>query len=590
MLTTIAYDLTFLDSTQTEAVLHICNQQLGSGFLSLQQLQQYINNTNQFCHLAWYQQEVVGFSFMEIGDYTMIADKMKSGKDWFLEYFAPYNNIGYRSLTAVKKGFEGRGIASFLVKQGLDFLATKVEVVVCDAWKSNKTHIGSILERHAYHALKEIPHFWTADSIQEQYSCGVCGAPPCECTAVIYAKFFQKKGQLWWEREDLNYQHNTLHFCKTNLVDFMKNKSTPLYIYNADRVVEKYQQVASVWNDFEQQVSIYYAMKANRHPAILNHLRIRTNAGIDVCSPNELQTAIEHGFKETQITYTGTSVSNQDLQVLAKHPNIKINFDSLSAIRRFQQFSDARDIGIRINTNIGMAYNQDLEYTGNEIVKFGIYKAQWADLKRLIDASPFTITTVHCHAGSGFLSNQLQRLPYIFDVIDEFIQLFPTVTRLNLGGGLGVPQKQGDQLLDLKQWSNIIAAYAAIKGLNLAFEPGDFLVKDAGILITEVNTIEQKIDKHFVGINAGMNMNYEYAYYQMNLEPVLLQRRPNEGLMKGTIAGNINEPIDLFAEDKWLPQLQEGDMIALLNSGGYGSSTSSNHCMRGDFKEYILCE
>lgn len=597
---TLSYCLSFIKENHFSAVLKICNEQFGLGFLSAELLASYLDHSSKYCHVVLLDEEVIGFSLMEISDCALVAKKMKQAEAWFLNYFGAYDKIGYRSLTAVAKKFERKGVASFLVEQGLIFLADKVKVAVCDAWKSEHTHIGSILDRNNCEALKEVPYFWTTESIQQNYHCSVCGAPPCECTAVIYAHFFENQTPLlekqkkyyWWERKDLNYTEGHLNFAATNLSTFVNNKQTPFYIYNIQRILDKYAQLSKSLDTYELEYDIYYAMKANRHAAILSHLKAKTNIGIDVCSPNELDRAIQYGFQEKEITYTGTSLSQQDLKTLVQHPNIQINFDAISPIRRFIQLNanQTREIGVRINPNIGMAYRQDLEYSGNEVVKFGIYQEQWAALKTLIDDSNLTITRVHCHSGSGFLSDQLQRLPYIFDVIDHFIRLFPSIKTLNLGGGLGVPQNQGDQILDLKEWASIIAAYAIKKGLKLAFEPGDYLAKDAGLLITQVNTVEEKKGKCFVGIDTGMNMNYEYAYYKMNLEAVPLIEPTNKQKRKATLAGNINEPIDLFSEDRLLPLVEEGDYLALLNSGGYGASTSSNHCMRGDFKEYVICE
>lgn len=597
---TLSYCLSFIKKSHCASILKICEAQLGQGFLAPELLATYLDHPSKFCQVVLLDHQVIGFSLMEISPRAQIAKKMRQAEQWFLDYFSAYDTLGYRSLTAVDKAFEGKGVANFLVEQGLDFLSNKVPVVVCDAWKSAHTHIGSILERNACTPLKEVPHFWTTESIQQNYTCTACGAPPCQCTAVIYARFFEhnraplktKKNNYWWERKGLNYLQGHLNLAATNLSHFVQNKPTPFYVYNIQRILDKYRALATALDAHTLKYRIYYAMKANRHAAILSHLKAKTRIGIDVCSPNELDRAIQYGFQEKEITYTGTSLSQQDLKTLVQHPTIQINFDAISPIRRFIQLhaNQTRDIGIRINPNIGMAYNQDLEYSGNEIVKFGIYQEQWADLKALIEHSKLNITRVHCHSGSGFLSDQLERLPSIFKVIDAFICLFPSVKTLNLGGGLGVPQNQGDQMLDLKEWAAIVCAYANKKGLQLAFEPGDYLVKDAGVLITQVNTVEEKKGTLFIGIDTGMNMNYEYAYYKMNLEAVPLVEPKDNQKLKATLAGNINEPVDLFSEDKLLPLVEEGAYLALLNSGGYGASTSSNHCMRGDFKEYIICD
>jgi len=586
----ISYNLTFLNDAYIDTILKISNKQLGNGFLSRELLLTYIDNPDKFCQIALEEETVVGFSLMEIASCAEIASKFKSESEWFLNYFAPYKRIAYRSLTAVSPAFEGNGIASLLVKKGVEFLSKKAEVLVCDAWKSGTTFIGNILERNGYKAIREVPLYWTADSVNYQFQCKVCGNPPCTCVAVIYAKFFGSHHHYWWQRPDLSYKKGILTLSEINLLDFIKTKQTPIYIYDIDRIVSKYEQLCHVLEKQAVPFTIYYAMKANRHSGILSQLRIRTPIGIDVCSLNELDLAMQYGFSLNQLSYTGTALSDQEMQKISTHHHLRINLDSLSALRRFAKFSSQREIGIRINTGIGMAYNQNLEYTGTKITKFGIYQSEWTELKQLVEAKNLLVDTVHCHAGSGFLTAQLAKLPEILKVIDAFIELFPSVKTLNMGGGLGVPQAEGDEALDLKKWASIVCSYAKSKGLKLAFEPGDYLVKDAGILLAQVNTVEIKKGKLFVGIDAGMNVNNEYAYYNMNLEIVPLKELNHPKKLNTTVFGNINEPVDLFAEDKMLPVLEEGDYIALLNCGGYGASSSSNHCIRGDFKEYIICK
>ena len=581
------YEVAALEEGQIEALMQISRVQLGQDFLSEAQLRRYLNSPTHFCQVVLEQGQVLGFSLMQIGDCPTVAQAFKGEKAWFLRHFGAYSRLAYRALTAVAKEAEGRGLASLLVKTGLDFLSTRVEVVVCDAWKSERVHIGRVLERCGYGLIKEVPDYWATESQALGYRCANCGAPPCRCTGVIYAKFFERR--YWWAREGLAYKDQVLHLGKYNLAQFVRHKNSPFYLYDLNRVVAKYQLLAEALKAEGADFKIYYALKANRHPAILSHLRFRTAAGIDVCSPNELDWALQQGYEAEEISYTGTSLSDRDLQKLAPLEGLKINFDSLSALRRFARLCPSgRKVGVRINPHIGMAYNQSLEYSGQEVVKFGLYREQWPELQACIRETGLVLDTVHCHTGSGFLTAQLAKLPLIFEQIEAFLALFPTVRCLNLGGGLGVPQAAGDSPLDLAAWAKLVSNYALSRGLKLAFEPGDFLVKDAGLLITQVNTVERKKDRLFVGLDAGMNVNYEYAYYQMNLEALPLIEAQEPGLVPTTLAGNINEPIDLFAEDKLLPPVKEGDYLALINAGGYGASTSSNHCMRGDFKEYVI--
>ena len=586
---TLSFQYIDLQYHLIDAVLEISRLQLGNDFITKEDLLPYINDDSKTCQLLRLESIIVGFSLMEIAPKGLIGQKMNVEQAWLDEYLKDYDSIGYRSVTAVHPAYEGKGIASALVQNGLHYLSQKVSVVLCEAWKSSHTHIANILERNGYTALKEIPYYWTADSIKLQYECSHCGAPPCACTAVIYAAFFDKKVKEWWERPGLRYQQNQLYLNRVNLLEFTKNKPTPHYIYDADRIIVKYNYLfESLAEHNDDKFRIFYAIKANRHPALLTHLRIRTNIGIDVCSPNELKLALQMGFEEPNISYTGTSLSNKDLAFLQKHFNININLGSISSIRRFHALAPNRPIGIRINTETGMAYAPDLEYAGAKISKFGIYENEWQQLKDLAEVLNLKITGLHCHSGSGFLTDQLPKLTKIFEAIDRFLGLFPQIKTLNLGGGLGVPQKQDDQALDLKKWASLVGDFAKKRGLSLAIEPGDFLVKDAGVLISEVTTVEKKSGQLMVGLDCGMNINNEYAYYNMNLEAVPLQQNPEAKIVETTLYGNINEPIDLFSKNKPMYRLKEGQRIALLNSGGYGASSSSNHCMRGDFEEYII--
>lgn len=585
-----SYTAITLAPEHIDAVLALSDEQMGKGFLSKPTLLKHINQTNYFGQVVVENGQVLGFSLMEIVERVQLAKQLKSAEKWFLAYFAAYEQLGYRSLTAVAANAQGQGVGSCLVRAGLKMLSEKVSVVVCEAWQSKQpsANRSNVFLDNGYKALKVCPNFWKAESLQKKYTCSSCGQPPCQCTAVIYGCFFDKRPQHWWVRPDLCYKNQQLHFAGHNIGAYVQNKNTPFYIYSLPRIQANYERLAHALDQVGVSYRIHYAMKANRHWSVLSHLRSHTSACIDVCSPRELQRALQMGFEPQQITYTNTSVSEQDLSILAKHPDIAINLDALSTVRRFAHWVDKRDIGIRINADIGMAYEAALEYAGRKVFKFGVYQEQWAELQQLITNTSFRVTTVHCHAGSGFLSDQLNRLTAIFEVIDAFLALFPHVTTLNLGGGLGVPQKEGDQPLNIEQWAATVGTYALKRNLILCIEPGDYIVKDAGLLITQVNTLEHKRGQLFVGVDTGMNMNYEPAYYNMNLEPVPLQQVMDGQVIKGYLAGNINEPIDLLSSYRILPPIQEGDYLALINTGGYGASPSSDHCMRGNFEEYVL--
>jgi diaminopimelate decarboxylase len=166
----------------------------------------------------------------------------------------------------------------------------------------------------------------------------------------------------------------------------------------------------------------------------------------------------------------------------------------------------------------------------------------------------------------------------------------PQIRTLNIGGGLGLRLTEADCMIDTGRWAAIIAQHARRRGLRVQIEPGDYLVKDAGALLVRVNTVEDKAGVRFVGVDAGLGIQNLPAYYQTPLIVAPLQRTAGAPLERVTIAGNINEAIDLLAEDVELPAVAEGDLLALLNAGGYGSAAASNHCMRGEFRELLLAD
>ena len=190
--------------------------------------------------------------------------------------------------------------------------------------------------------------------------------------------------------------------------------------------------------------------------------------------------------------------------------------------------------------------------------------------------------------GSGYMTPDLATFDQVLSRVHEFVEQCPTVDTLDIGGGLGVPMRPEDEGLDLDQWATVIARHVREMGVKIQIEPGDYVMKDAGVLLVEVNTVESKQGILFVGVNAGFNMQNSFAYYDMPYAFAPLQHNPDAPVVQLSIAGNINEAIDVFGTEIEMHQPDEGDYLAIINAGGYGSSMSSNHCMRGEFNEYIL--
>ncbi len=392
---------------------------------------------------------------------------------------------------------------------------------------------------------------------------------------------------LWWERPDLRYRDGRLEFGGQDLAA-IATAGTPAYVYRAGRARENLARLGAALESAGVPHDLYYAVKANRFGPLLDRLRARGGCGIDACSPAEIRLALAHGFREQEISFSGHAVSETDLDVLASHPGVHVNCDAISTIRRLGRRGRGRRVGIRLNPGLGAGYNDRLRYAGEKPTKFGIYPDRFEEALETAAAAGLTVDTLHFHVGSGYQGDALDVLVQVLEDVSRLLDAHPGIRRLNVGGGLGVRMTEADVPIDLARWAAVIARHAVPRNLRVAVEPGDYLVKDAGLLVAQVNTVEDKAGTRFVGVDAGLGILNLWAYYGIPYVVAPLHVPPGARLERVTISGNINEAIDLLAEGVEIPALAEGDFVALLNVGGYGSAAASNHCMRGEYREMLL--
>jgi len=391
----------------------------------------------------------------------------------------------------------------------------------------------------------------------------------------------------WWERPDLRYRDGRLEFAGRDLAA-LAAVGTPTYVYHAGRMRENLARLQAALTGANVEHDVYYALKANRYAPLLDAIRATGRCGIDACSPDEVRLALAHGFREEELSFTGHAMSEADLDILAGHPGVHVNCDAISTIRRLGRRNLRRRIGIRLNPGLGAGYNERLRYAGAKPTKFGVYPDRFEEALATAASLGLVVDTLHFHVGSGYQGDALEVLEQVLEGVMRLLDAHPGIRRLNVGGGLGVRMTESDVPVDLGRWAAIIARHAVPRGLRIAVEPGDYLVKDAGLLLAQVNTVEDKAGTRFVGIDAGLGILNLWAYYGIPYVVAPLQVRPGAPRERVTISGNINEAIDLLAEDVELPALAEGDFVALVNVGGYGSAAASNHCMRGAYRELLL--
>jgi diaminopimelate decarboxylase len=396
----------------------------------------------------------------------------------------------------------------------------------------------------------------------------------------------------WWQRADLCYHQQHLHFAGHNVADLARQFGTPSFIYSAKRVKENIERVKNALLTIggQQQHRLFYAMKANRFAPLLTFLKQSGLCGIDACSPAEVEHALGCGFSPADISFTATSLSQDDFDLLARYDDLLFNADSLHAIGQWGKRRPGSEIGIRINPAVGVsrASNQLLQYAGPITTKFGIYQEQFAEALKVAASFGLTIRRIHFHTGCGYLTEQLTQWQAVVEKCLWFIDQVPTVQQVNIGGGLGVPHVASDQPIDLEKWAAIIKRSFTDRDLVVNVEPGDYLVKDAGLLLLGITYLEKKQQTHFLGVNGGFNLAPEPAYYNLPFQPISLFYDGTDQLSPFQVVGHINEALDVWSENILLPDMTEQKHLALINAGAYSSSMASNHCMRGFFKEYLL--
>ena len=395
----------------------------------------------------------------------------------------------------------------------------------------------------------------------------------------------------WWERDDLHYRDEALIFAGRQVNDLAHQFGTPAFFYNGRRLIANVERLRTALDQagLASRYRIKYAMKANRFAPLLTHLRESGLVGIDACSPGEVEHAISCGFSAEDISFTATSLSNRDIERLSRIKGLSMNCDSISSIRRWGELGAGRTIGIRVNPAMGIsrAQNDKLMYSGLSTTKFGIYREQFGEALAVARDFNLTIKKIHFHTGCGYLTPQLPIWDAIIDNALWFVDQLDSVEVVNVGGGLGVPHTADDLPLDLDRWAAILAGHFRNRSQSIEIEPGDYLAKDTGLLLLTVNTVEQKMETVFVGVDAGFNIALEPASYGLPFHPVPALRLAGDG-RRVTIVGNINEALDVWYANIVMPPLAESQCLTLINAGAYSSAMASNHCMRGEFKEFLL--
>lgn len=396
-------------------------------------------------------------------------------------------------------------------------------------------------------------------------------------------------------REPLEDRRGNLYFDGFSVKELAEKYDTPLYLISEKRIRDNYDRLYGALVNNYKYVRIYYAAKANTNIDVLRTLHSQ-GAYLDTVSPGEVFLALSAGFTPDRIMFTGTSVRNDELKMLVD-ANITVNVDSHSELERLLKISVPQILSVRVNPEVGAGHHSHCITAGPES-KFGLWEEEVIQAYAIAQRARVGRFGIHMHIGSGILDPE----PYV-QAVEKLLNIARRVHKevgidfefIDIGGGFGVPYKPDEPEFDLTAFSNKVVDLFKSKvkeyGLGKPFlfvEPGRYLVCDAAILLTTVNTVKITPTHKYIGVDAGFNTLVRPAMYG-SYHHILVANKLNAPEKETYhIAGPLCESGDLLAKDRLLPEVKEGDLLAILNAGAYGFSMSSQYNSRPRASEVMI--
>ena len=354
------------------------------------------------------------------------------------------------------------------------------------------------------------------------------------------------------------------------------------YVYDRDTV----RAALTELNSLTSVNAIYYAMKANSHPDVL---RIVDEQGgnFECVSPGEIQRVLQivPGIEPQRILFTPNFAPKQEYE-WALGQGVWVTLDNLHPLRHWPELFAGREVFVRIDTGQGRGHHEHVRTAGVHS-KFGIPLFELDELRDLIEAADARVVGLHAHTGSGILTADNWR--QTGEQLNALRDRFSAVRYMDLGGGIGIPERPGKKPLDMAALDEAVSAVkAAVGSTELWLEPGRYIVAQAGVLITRVTQIKGKGGMQYVGVNTGMNSLIRPALYGAYHEIVNLSRLHDAATEVVTIVGPVCETGDRLGSDRLLPVTEEGDVLLIANAGAYGYVMSSHYNLREPAEEVLI--
>jgi len=363
-----------------------------------------------------------------------------------------------------------------------------------------------------------------------------------------------------------------------SLLQLAEEFGSPLYVYDAEKIESQYNRLTKAFSKVEK-LKINYAVKALSNISVLKLFK-DLGSGLDTVSIQEVQLGLLAGFDSKDIIFTPNGVSLEEIEMVAEM-GVQINIDNLSILEQFGTKYSKVPVCIRINPHVMAGGNTNIS-VGHIDSKFGISIHQLPHILRIVENTGMHINGIHMHTGSDILD--IDVFLYAAEILFDTAKHFKELDFIDFGSGFKVPYKKDDIETNVeelgKKLSKRFNDFAKDYGrpLVLAFEPGKFLVSEAGYFLAKVNVVKQTTSTVFAGIDSGFNhlirpMLYGSYHHITNIS------NPKGKERFYSVVGYICET-DTFGNNRMISEISEGDILCFKNAGAYCFSMSSNYNSR----------
>jgi len=387
---------------------------------------------------------------------------------------------------------------------------------------------------------------------------------------------------------NLNYKGQSLFVDNVSIKSIAKNNITPFYIYSYKKIRNNFETFSNYFKRVDPLIC--FSVKSNSNISLISELG-KLGSGADVVSEGELLKALKAKIKPNKIVFSGVGKTENELKLAVKKRLLLINIESESEAKLIDRISRKMNrvtpIGIRINPGVDANTHSKIS-TGRVDNKFGLPKSNF--LKFCKNARKFKnlkIKAISVHIGSQITSVGPYRktLNILYKIIKSSKINFEHV---DLGGGFGIPYQNKEKKINIRNYSRLVKKFQKKLNCKIIFEPGRFIVGNAGALISKIVFIKKNGKKYFVIIDAGMNDFMRPALYNArhNIVPVSKSKKRISGNVE--FVGPICESTDTFLKYRNFSFLNENDLVAITNVGAYGAALSSNYNTKPLASEIIV--